>query len=58
LKNPVAKNNKHRGGAFKPVDRDAKHYVNKKIRKELDELDEKWIEEEIDNYNKGINEEN
>ena len=45
--NPVAKNNKNKGGAFKTKDREGKSYISQKIKKELEEIDEKWIEEEI-----------
>jgi len=47
LRNPVAKNNKHRGGPFNRKDKEGKSYVNQKIKKELDELDEEWIEDEL-----------
>ncbi|MGI0010141.1 MAG: hypothetical protein ACREAE_01930 [Nitrosopumilaceae archaeon] len=50
MRNPVARNNKHKGGPFKKKDKDAKAYVNQKIKKELDKLDDKWIDEEINEH--------
>lgn len=47
MRNPVAKNNKHRGGPFKKKDKEGKSYVTQKVKKELEETDEEWIEEEI-----------
>ena len=54
--NPVAKNNKNRGGPFKTKDRDAKAYVNRKIKKELEELDDRWVDEEINDYQRNKSE--
>ena len=48
--NPVAKNNKHKGGPFKNKDKEGKSYISQKIKKELDELDEEWIEDELIDY--------
>lgn len=50
MRNPVAKNNKHRGGPFTHKDKEGRSYAKKKINKELEELDEKWIKEEIKDY--------
>ena len=50
MNNPVAKNNKRRGGPFKDKDKDGRSYRNEKIKKEIDQLDKKYIETEIDEY--------
>jgi hypothetical protein len=48
--NPVAKNNKGKGGPFKDKNKDGRSYRNQKIKKELEELDRKYIETEVDEY--------
>lgn len=50
MRNPVAKNNKNKGGPFNIKDKEGKSYIKHKIQKELEELDEKWIEEEIKEF--------
>lgn len=50
MKNPVAKNNRHRGGPFKKKDKESRSYRNQKIEKELAQLDRKWIETEAEEY--------
>ena len=50
MRNPVAKNNRGKGGPFKHKDKDGKSYVSQKIKKELDELDQEWIEDELIDY--------
>ncbi len=50
IRNPVARNNKHRGGPFNIKDKEGRSYRSQKIKKEVDELDEKYIKEEIDDY--------
>jgi hypothetical protein len=50
LRNPVAKNMRGKSGPFKDKDTDGRAYKKKKIRKEVDEFDEKYIKEEVDEY--------
>lgn len=44
-----------KGGPHKSKDKEGRGYVTEKIRKELEELDEKYIEEELEEYEKKKN---
>lgn len=49
-RNPVAKNNRHRGGPFKNKDKEGRSYRQQKIQKEVDLLDKRYIEEELKEF--------
>lgn len=48
--NPVAKNMRRGGGPFKTKDKEGKSYRTLKIKKELEEIDKKYIEEELKEF--------
>lgn len=50
--NPVFKHMRHKGGGpHNSKDKEARGYVTEKIKKELDEIDKLWIEDELIEHN-------
>lgn len=50
IRNPVAKNMRGKGGPFKDRKTDGRSFKKQKIKKELDQTDEEWINDELTDY--------